>query len=150
MLFQPNHRSHILLVDDDPNLRMLLSYAIGQEGYQTTEASDGLEALDLIQKNNFDIILLDMVMPKCDGIVCCEQLTSSYQEKCPPIILITAMSDTKTIDQAFNAGASDFVTKPIHWPILRERLKRLQETIMLRKALSELSSSSANSAVSVG
>lgn len=144
MKFQQNYRPQLLLVDDDPNLRMLLAYAIGQEGYQITEANDGVEALDLVQRNIFDIILLDMVMPRCDGITCCERLIAYYQEQCPPIIMVTAMSDTKTIDRAFNAGASDFVTKPIHWPILRERLKRLQETTMLRKALAALSPDSTN------
>jgi DNA-binding response OmpR family regulator len=138
MLLQSDYHPHVLLVDDDPNLRMLLSYAIGQEGYQITEASDGLEALKLAQKGTFDIILLDMVMPQCDGITCCERFKSYYQAECPPIVMLTAMSDTKTIDRAFNSGAS-FVTKPIHWPILRERLKNLQETARLRKALAALS-----------
>lgn len=124
----------VLIVDDDPNLRMLLSYALEQEGYITIEAQDGIEAIQIVKQHGPPtVILMDAVMPRLDGIACCTKLQSFYQEKCPPIIFITALADVKSIDQAFQVGARDFVTKPIHWPILRERLKRILEFVKLKQ-----------------
>jgi PleD family two-component response regulator len=126
-------RPTVLIVDDDPNLRMLLSYALEQEGYDTIEAQDGMAAIQVVEQHNPTIILMDAVMPRLDGIACCTKLQKSFQEQCPPIIFITALSDIKSIDQAFQAGACDFVTKPIHWPILKERLKRILEFVRLQQ-----------------
>ncbi len=126
-------RPTVLIVDDDPNLRMLLSYALEQEGYDTIEAQDGMEALKIVEQQPPTVILMDSVMPQLDGIACCMKLQESYQAKCPPIIFITALSDVKLIDRAFQSGARDFVTKPIHWPILKERLKRILEFVRLQQ-----------------
>jgi PleD family two-component response regulator len=123
----------ILIVDDDPNLRMLLSYALEQEGYATIAAQDGMEALKIVERQPPTVILMDSVMPQLDGIACCLKLQASYQAQCPPIIFITALSDVELIDRAFQAGAHDFVTKPIHWPILKERLKRILEFVRLQQ-----------------
>jgi PleD family two-component response regulator len=123
----------VLIVDDDPNLRMLLSYALEQEGYNTIEAQDGVEAIKIVAQHAPTVILMDSVMPQLNGISCCIKLQESYREQCPPIIFITALSDVKLIDQAFQAGARDFVTKPIHWPILKERLKRILEFVNLQQ-----------------
>jgi PleD family two-component response regulator len=126
-------RPTVLIVDDDPNLRMLLSYALEQEGYHTIEAQDGMTAIQVVEQHRPTIILMDAVMPQLDGIGCCMKLQESFQAQCPPIIFITALADVKSIDRAFEAGARDFVTKPIHWPILRERLKRMLEFINLQR-----------------
>jgi PleD family two-component response regulator len=123
----------VLIVDDDPNLRMLLSYALEEEGYNTIEAQDGMSAIQIVEQHSPTIILMDAVMPQLDGIGCCMKLQESYHGQCPPIIFITALSDVKLIDRAFQAGARDFVTKPIHWPILRERLKRILEFVSLQQ-----------------
>jgi PleD family two-component response regulator len=135
---------HILLVDDDPNLRMLLSYALEQEGYLVTEAVDGMTAIQTLQKHQFDLILMDAVMPRLDGISCCDKLHEIYQEDCPPILIVTALSDTESIDRAFKAGAKDFVTKPIHWPILRTRLKYLLDFFALQQEIKLSQSQIAN------
>jgi PleD family two-component response regulator len=126
-------RPTVLIVDDDPNLRMLLSYALEQEGYDTIEAQDGMEAIQVVERQHPTVILMDSVMPQLDGIGCCMKLQEFYQAQCPPIIFITALSDVKLIDQAFQAGARDFVTKPIHWPILKERLKQILEFVNLQQ-----------------
>jgi PleD family two-component response regulator len=128
-----SERPTVLIVDDDPNLRMLLSYALEQEGYNTIEAQDGMTAIQVVEQHRPTIILMDAVMPQLDGIGCCMKLQESFQEQCPPIIFITALSDVKSIDRAFQAGARDFVTKPIHWPILKERLKRMLEFVDLQR-----------------
>jgi PleD family two-component response regulator len=112
---------------------MLLSYALEQESYDTIEAQDGMEALKIVERQPPTVILMDSVMPQLDGIACCMKLQESHQAQCPPIIFITALSDVKLIDRAFQSGVYDFVTKPIHWPILKERVKRTLEFVRLQQ-----------------
>ncbi|MBE9029824.1 response regulator [filamentous cyanobacterium LEGE 11480] len=133
----PRSSQKVLIVDDDPNLRMLLAAALADDGYETIMAQDGVEGLAQCKAVKPDIILLDAVMPQLDGISCCREIQAHYQsnvasQPCPPILMITAMSDTSVIEQAFAAGASDFITKPIHWPILKQRLQRCLENNVLK------------------
>ena len=115
----------ILIVDDDPSLRTLLKLAMGREGYRTEEANNGQTALMQFERIQPDIVLLDAMMPEMDGFTCCQQLRQSSQGKTTPVLMITFLDDQESVDQAFAAGATDFITKPIHWEVLSQRVQRL-------------------------
>ncbi len=125
----------ILVADDEKTLRLVLRRVMQQEGYEVLEAMDGEEALQLYQDKQPDMILLDAMMPGMDGFTCCAELQRRLGEDCPPVLMITALDDGPSVDLAFKVGATDYVTKPIHWPVLRQRVRRLLQT---RWAMTEL------------
>ena len=147
----------ILVVDDDKTMRLLLRRAMEQEGYQVIEASNGEQCLGVYTSQKPDLILLDAVMPIMDGFSCCIQLQALAGENVAtktlagsgsvgetkvqtlahstPILMITALEDPESVDRAFKAGATDYVTKPIHWPVLRQRVRRLLQQTQLYKQL---------------
>jgi PleD family two-component response regulator len=113
----------------------LLCQAMEMEGYHVLEASTGDACLALCLQQIPDIILLDAMMPGLNGFDCCEQLQHQLGDRCPPILMITALSDLKSVDRAFAAGAIDFVNKPIHWAVLRQRVRRV---LQMSRAIAEL------------
>lgn len=115
----------ILVVDDEKTLRLLLRRVMEKEGYRVVEASDGEQCLDATQQQQPDIILLDAVMPLMDGFACCTQLQAQFGHECPPILMTTSLNDKASVDLAFEVGATDYVTKPVHWPVLLQRVRRL-------------------------
>jgi len=119
--------SLIMVVDDEKATRLVLRRAMEREGYETIDADGGEHCLSLCQKQLPDIILLDAVMPGVDGFFCCSQLKAMFGKLCPPILMITTLYDKESIDNAFAVGASDFITKPTQWTILRKRVQRLLE-----------------------
>ena len=125
----------ILVVDDEKTLRLVLRRVMQQEGYEVVEAMDGEEALRVSQQKEPDMILLDAMMPGMDGFSCCAELQRRLEDDCPPVLMITALDDGPSVDLAFKVGATDYVTKPIHWAVLRQRVRRLLQT---RWAMSEL------------
>ncbi len=126
----------ILIVEDEPNLRLLLSHAMANEGHRVLEAANGEACLAVCQQELPDLILLDAIMPTMDGFTCCEALHQQFGDRCPPILITTALSDSKSVDRAFAVGAIDFVTKPIHWAVLRQRVQRILQN---RWVMAELS-----------
>ncbi len=122
----------ILVVDDDKFMRLQLRRAMEQVGYQVVEANNGDEGLTAYQNLQPDIVLLDALMPLMDGFTCCEKLRSiPHQARATPtpILMITALDDQESVDRAFEVGANDYITKPIHWAVLRQRVRRmLQES----------------------
>jgi len=115
----------ILVVDDDKFMRTQLRRAMEQAGYQVVEASDGEQALAAYTRFHPDIILLDALMPVMDGFNCCSQLQKLPGGDRTPVLMITALEDQESVDQAFEAGATDYITKPIHWAVLRQRVRYL-------------------------
>jgi signal transduction histidine kinase len=115
----------ILIVDDDRTTRKILRRAMEQEGYQVAEASDGAEAIDAYALLNPDMVLLDAKMPVMDGFACCSKLRATESGCRTPVLMITSLEDEKSVDRAFEAGATDYITKPIHWAVLRLRVRRL-------------------------
>lgn len=149
----------ILVADDDKTIRVLLREAMEQEGYRVVEVTDGKQCLDAYETVKPDIVLLDAVMPVMDGFTCCKQLLqiarnnlmsalasldtdsalgntviSKIWER-TPILMITSLDDEESVDRAFEAGATDYVTKPIHWAVLRQRLRRLLQQAQIYKQL---------------
>jgi diguanylate cyclase (GGDEF)-like protein len=120
-----NHKNLVLIVDDERLNRIQLRLFIEGAGYQTVEAHNGKEALTVFGQLHPDIVLLDAMMPEMDGFECCRQLQSLDFSKYVPVLMITGLNDQESVDRAFEAGAIDYVTKPIHWPVLLQRIKRL-------------------------
>ncbi len=133
----------ILIVDDDKSMRILLRQAMKKEGYQVAEAKDGEECLAVYERLQPDIVLLDAMMPVMDGFTCCTQLQALFEGEMPsgtlrdrtPVLMITGLDDQASVDRAFEVGASDYVTKPIHWAVLRQRVRRLLQQSQLYKQL---------------
>lgn len=118
----------ILIVDDEKTLRLVMRRTLEREGYCVTEADDGQQCLNICQEQLPDIILLDAMMPVLDGFSCCTQLQNMFGDRCPPVLIITALNDQTSVDKAFSAGAADYITKPIHWAVLRQRVRRTLQT----------------------
>ncbi|MEH1827071.1 MAG: PleD family two-component system response regulator [Nostoc sp.] len=128
-------QSLVLIVDDEPFIRLILRHFLEREGYQIAEAQNGIEALTVFKQLHPDIVLLDAIMPDLDGFECCTQLQLLDCNKHTPVLMITGLEDQESVDRAFAVGAMDYVTKPIHWPVLRQRVKRLIEQSQLQQKL---------------
>ena len=105
----------ILIVDDDRITRQLLRKVLEADGYHVQEAINGSDALEQFERLRPSLALVDALMPGIDGFAVCEQL-STRAEGAVPVIMITGLDNQEAIDRAFAAGATDFITKPIHWP----------------------------------
>ncbi|WP_217358215.1 diguanylate cyclase [Anabaena sp. UHCC 0187] len=129
------HKNHtlVLVVDDDLVIQMQLRYAMQKEGYQVLVANDGKAALSIYIESNPDLILLDAMMPVMDGFSCCAQLQELNANI--PILMITGLNDQNSVDKAFAVGAADYITKPIHWAVLRQRVRRLLQMHWVMKEL---------------
>lgn len=114
----------ILIVDDDPVSNLMLSQVLTKDGYQVVVVTDGRAALTACEKKLPDIILMDAIMPIMNGFDCCHALQATYRHECPPILMITGLNDSESVDRAYDSGAADYVTKPFHWAVLRRRVQR--------------------------
>ncbi|NJK27342.1 MAG: hybrid sensor histidine kinase/response regulator [Coleofasciculaceae cyanobacterium SM2_3_26] len=146
---QPLAEPLILIVDDERSTRMILRRIMQREGYRAIEASNGIEALEIFQHNQPDIILLDGMMPEMDGFDCCRRMVA-MSDNPPAVIAITALEDEDSVTKAFEAGASDYITKPINLAVLRQRVRlllreklatdRMKQALERERELSELRS----------
>ncbi|MBW4609264.1 MAG: PAS domain-containing protein [Hassallia sp. WJT32-NPBG1] len=125
----------ILVVDDDDFIRMQLCDLMQQAGYQVAEATNGSEALAAYTRLQPEIVLIDAIMRVMDGFTCCAQLQKLPGGADTPILMITALNDQASIERAFAVGATDYITKPIQWQVLRQRVHRLIEASLHVKAL---------------
>lgn len=116
-------------------MRIQLRRAMEQVGYQVAEASNGEEGLAAYTRLHPDIVLLDAMMPVMDGFTCCTQLKTLPGGDRTPILMITALEDKESVDRAFEVGAIEYITKPIHWAVLRQRVRYL---IKASRAVEEL------------
>lgn len=118
------HTPLILVIDADLSTQSILSAYLGQETYQVMMTASGAEGLALYHQFQPDIVLLGGAVDM-DRLQCCAQLMTEPDSSYMSILMITDLNDQQSIDQAFEAGATDYIYKPIHWPVLRHRLKRL-------------------------
>ena len=119
------HTPVVLVVDDDPALRLVLRHTMEQEGYHVIEASNGLEAIQMTVRQQPDLILMDAVMPEMDGFRATTELKTMREYENTPILIITSLDDDYSISQAFSAGACDYITKPVNWSVMKHRVRRL-------------------------
>jgi len=117
-----------LVIDDDRKNRKLIGLSIKRAGFNVEEAESGNQALSLLEKSWPDIILLDVLMPEMDGFEVCKTIRKMPGAECLPIVMITGLDDTDSINHAYEAGATDFITKPINVTILMHRVKYIYRT----------------------
>lgn len=137
-------KSSVLVVDDEPNGFEVIEALLFREGYNLSYASGGLEALNSLDQIKPDVILLDVMMPDFDGIDTCIRIKSNQSWCHIPIIMVRALNSKEDLAQCLDAGADDFIGKPITGLELRARVRSmlrikkqhdsLQATLKLRSA----------------
>lgn len=125
----------ILVVDDDLAIRRLLAAMLRKWDYDVVEAGDGEEAWQLFQQHPFNFILSDWVMPRLDGVELCRRLRAADLPHYVYVILLTGKDQTDDLIMALEAGADDFLTKPVNAKELRVRIKAGERVLHLEKAL---------------
>lgn len=130
-------KSLILVADDSKFMRFTLRQFLEHDGYEVVEAENGIEALSLFKELRPDIVLMDFVMPGIDGASACAQLQDLPNGKNTPVIMITSLEDESSVNLAFEAGATDYISKPINWAVLRKRLGRLLHARHTQKTLDQ-------------
>jgi len=119
----PAARRHVLVVDDDAGGRRLTRATLTKAGFTVSEAGDGLAALDAMRAALPDLVLLDVSMPVMDGFTACAELRRLPGGDRVPVVMMTGLDDTASIERAFEVGATDFITKPINWAVLPHRVR---------------------------
>jgi DNA-binding response OmpR family regulator len=121
--------ARILLVDDEQSVQKLLSYPLRKEGYEVVPAMDGQEALDRCRGQSFDLIVLDVMLPKIDGFDVCRQIRA---QSSVPIIMLTAKAEEFDKVLGLELGADDYITKPFSMREFRSRVKAVLRRADLR------------------
>lgn len=128
-------RQTILVVDDEEDLLDLIEYNLKQEGFDVIKAENGVEGIEMARKHHPDLMLLDIMMPKMDGLEVVERIRDDRNLKKMPIIFLTARGDEKTEVQGLDKGGDDYITKPISTTKLISRiqavLRRFQNTTQM-------------------
>lgn len=130
--------SRILMADDDVLIRTMLEKALMQEGYKVVSYANGHDLLTEYEANGANVILLDGQMPIMDGFTCCQYITQQPESRYTPVLMITGLDDARAVSQAFDVGAIDYITKPVHWPVLKQRLRMAVERSQMLRLLDSL------------
>ncbi|MEY3843369.1 MAG: hypothetical protein RIR80_941, partial [Bacteroidota bacterium] len=125
ILYMSTVKQKILIVDDEPDILELIAYNLNKEGYLYITASNGLEAIQMAKKHLPDLILLDIMMPKLDGIETCRQLRAMPEFKNTYMVFLTARSEEYSEISGFNVGADDYIAKPIKPRALISRINAI-------------------------
>ncbi|MFM7885556.1 MAG: response regulator, partial [Pseudanabaena sp.] len=115
-----NHKEKILVVDDEASIRRILETRLSMIGYEVVTAADGEEAIEVFHKENPDLVVLDVMMPKLDGYGVCQELR---KESDIPIIMLTALGDVADRITGLELGADDYVVKPFSPKELEARIR---------------------------
>jgi len=131
----PQRKSRVLVVDDNAqNLELLVEYLQSMD-VETATARDGLEALEAVARENPDLILLDIMMPRMSGFEVCRKLKSNPETRDIPVIMVTALNELGDIERAVESGTDDFLSKPVN---RLELLTRVRSLLRLRHLKDEL------------
>jgi type IV pilus assembly protein PilB len=112
----------VLVADDDPQMRRLIRIVLQREGFDVLEANDGLDALDLIEQGRIDLVILDVDMPRLNGLGVLEEIRAQMRTASLPVIVLTALQD-ETEEKALDLGAQDYLTKPVQTRSLVARVR---------------------------
>ena len=118
-----NQKYHLLVVDDNDINRDLMALQLRRQGYQTTTASGGLEALELLENNSYDLILLDIMMPGMNGLDMLVEVRKKHSMLSLPVIMVTADDLQESVIDALKRGANDYLIKPLNIPVTIARVK---------------------------
>ena len=117
--------SSVLIVDDDRGMRFALRSVAESAGYHVEEVANGAQAIAFCERQIPDLILIDALMPRMDGFVACKKIRRLSGCRTIPVMMVTALDDEQSIEKAFKAGATDYIPKPVHFGLLRQRITRL-------------------------
>jgi DNA-binding response OmpR family regulator len=126
----PDDSPRILLVDDEQSIQTLLSYPLRKEGYDVVQATDGRQALERFDEQTFDLVVLDLMLPKLDGLEVCRRLRS---KSAVPIIMLTAKSEEIDKVVGLELGADDYITKPFSMREFSSRVKAALRRVELSR-----------------
>jgi two-component system chemotaxis response regulator CheY len=115
----------ILIVDDSPTVRKLISYVLRKKAYVTEEAEDGMDAMEKLSALEVDLVIVDLNMPNMDGISFVKNLRNSYYNLDLPVIMLTTTSDTDLKNEAYGAGVNMFLNKPVQPDVLLFKIESL-------------------------
>ena len=134
----------ILIADDDETERFLQRQVLEPEGFEIIEAKNGLAALEAFNEGKPDLVILDVMMPEMSGFEVCQAIRTLPGGRNTPVLMATALDDVDSIDRAYQVGATDFIGKPINWPVLPHRVRymlrahqTLQNLIVSQERLAE-------------
>ncbi len=131
-------QARILIVDDDRGMRVALRQVLEEDGYRIEEAANGVQALALCERQMPDLFLMDAVMPEMDGFSTCKQIRQKPTGHLAPVLIITALDDEHSIERAFSVGATDYIPKPVHFAVLRQRVARLLQASTAERRVRKL------------
>ncbi len=134
----------VLVVDDDPVMRMITVESLRRNGYRVVEGANGLEAVQRFGEQQPALVLLDVEMPILDGFSACQRIRALPQGEDVPIVIMTGLNDTDSVDKAYQLGATDFVTKPLNWAILSHRIRYILRSAGTLRSLARSESRLAN------
>jgi len=125
----------VLIVDDTETMRLAERMMLAGEGYEIDIAEDGLDALNKIGSSRPDLVLMDIMMPRMDGIECCRRIKGDEKMKDIKVVMVTTKSEYERVKEAFAAGCDDYITKPIDKTELISKLRDLMKFVSLRELL---------------
>ena len=117
----------ILVVDDDPVVRSLMRATLENDNFEVIEAADGVEGCQLYEERRPDLLLVDVIMPRMDGFELCRELRGRLAAAYVPIVVVTGLDDAPSITRAYDAGATDFIPKPVNWLVLSHRVRYVSD-----------------------
>jgi PleD family two-component response regulator len=115
----------VLIADDDAAARIVLRHLLEDQGYEVIEAQNGQECIRSYLQFHPDLVLLDCVMPVMDGYACCQNLRSLPNIDDTPIVMLTSLNDSNSMQRAFSLGVTDYIPKPIQWDSFSQRITQL-------------------------
>ena len=149
-LLKEANTASILIVDDDDIIRAIMRAELEADGFDVVEAVDGVDACNQCWSRLPDLVIADVIMPRMDGFTLCRELRANPVSQYVPILQATGLDDIASIEKAYEAGATDFIGKPLKWAILKHRvryvlrsarafdaLRRNQETLVAAKDAAE-------------
>ena len=152
-------QSRLLIVDDNKVNRLLMTRGLEQQGHSTASAENGRVALEMLRREEFDLVLLDMEMPEMDGFQVLEQLVKDLKLRDLPVIVTSSLEGIDNVVRCIELGAEDFLTKPVN-PVLlkarigasleKKRLRDMQKELVRRFATSEVAQDLAESGFALG
>lgn len=135
----PNvEQRRVLVVDDDRGMRFAMRKVLEKDGYRVDEVANGEQAVMYCERFMPDLVLMDAIMPGMDGFKACSEIQNLPSGKHVPVLIITALNDEVSIGRAFSSGATDYISKPVNFSVLRKRIARLLQASLAEKYVREL------------
>lgn len=130
-----NRKALILIADDQEFIRSIIRNALNKDEYDVIEAENGEEAVKVFIERRPDIVLLDAIMPVMDGFAACRRIRELETREITPVLMITALGDSQSINEGFKAGVNDFIQKPLNVDILNRRISVLVKELNYKEKL---------------